>query len=87
MSIRYAAALHRVKDAERYQDPEQLSWAANEMASILKEEDAKLIQPQTAWAGLAMVLRAQHEISSTFVTPPKGLMESEEQARHVLQQV
>ncbi|XP_074564611.1 uncharacterized protein LOC141821132 isoform X2 [Curcuma longa] len=38
MSARYAIATHRIKDALRSQGSrEQLTWAANEMASILKE--------------------------------------------------
>ncbi|KAL5700475.1 hypothetical protein ACHQM5_025912 [Ranunculus cassubicifolius] len=55
MSTRYAVAVHRIKDVERSQDPkEQLSWAGNEMASILREGDTSIIEPHLGWAGLAM---------------------------------
>lgn len=88
MSIRFAIALHRIKDAERSLHPtEQLSWGANEMASILREGDPALIELHTAWAGLAMVLKAQHEIASTFEGEPKDLTDVEERALCTLKQV
>ncbi|GMH21519.1 hypothetical protein Nepgr_023361 [Nepenthes gracilis] len=59
MSTRYAVAVHRLKDSERSQSPsELLSWAGNEMASILREGDPLLIEPPIVWAGLAMVHKA-----------------------------
>lgn len=88
MSTRYAVAVHQIKDAERYQDPsEQLSWAGNEMASILREGDSALIEHPIAWAGLAMVHKIQNEIAAAFETEHKGLMEMEERAVHILKQV
>lgn len=88
MSARYAIAVHRIKDAERYQDStEQLSWAANEMYSILKEGDPAIIDLTTAWAGLAMAHRAQQEISAAYETGSKDLAETEERALYVLKQV
>ncbi|XP_077253079.1 tetratricopeptide repeat (TPR)-containing protein [Tasmannia lanceolata] len=85
MSTRYAIAVHRIKESERSQDPtEQLSLAANEMASILKEGDSAVIEPRIAWAGFAMVHRAQHEISSAFETGQKDLKEGEERAFYTL---
>lgn len=88
MSIRYAIALHRIKDAERSLHPtEQLSWAANEMASILREGDPTLIELRIAWAGLAMVHKAQHEIATTFEDEQKNLSEVEERALYTLKQV
>ncbi|KAF8378173.1 hypothetical protein HHK36_029510 [Tetracentron sinense] len=87
MSTRYAVALHRIKDAERSQDPsEKLSWAANEMASILREGDPAMTELRTAWAGLAMVHKAQHEIAAAFETEPKNLSEVEERALYTLKQ-
>ncbi|MQM01736.1 hypothetical protein Taro_034493 [Colocasia esculenta] len=87
MSTRYAVAVHRVKDVERSQDPsEQLSWAANEMASILKEGDPAVIDLPIAWAGLAMVHRAQHEIAAAFETSERELAEAKEQAQCTLKQ-
>ncbi|KAJ9677980.1 hypothetical protein PVL29_022766 [Vitis rotundifolia] len=87
MSTRYAVAVHQIKDAERYQDPsEQLSWAGNEMASILREGDSALIEHPIAWAGLAMVHKIQNEIAAAFETEHKGLMEMEERAVHILKQ-
>ncbi|KAJ8649144.1 hypothetical protein MRB53_002167 [Persea americana] len=87
MSIRYAIALHRIKDAERSLHPtEQLSWAANEMASILREGDPTLIELHIAWAGLAMVHKAQHEIATTFEDEQKNLSEVEERALYTLKQ-
>ncbi|XP_020527648.1 probable UDP-N-acetylglucosamine--peptide N-acetylglucosaminyltransferase SPINDLY isoform X2 [Amborella trichopoda] len=87
MSTRYAVALHRIKDAERSQDPtQQLSWAANEMASILRDGDPSIIEPRIAWAGLAMVHRAQHEIAATFENGETDLKEMEERAFYTLEQ-
>uniref|UniRef100_A0A0D6R803 UDP-N-acetylglucosamine--peptide N-acetylglucosaminyltransferase SPINDLY n=1 Tax=Araucaria cunninghamii TaxID=56994 RepID=A0A0D6R803_ARACU len=86
MSIRYAIAVHRVRDAERSKDPtQQLSWAANEMASILRESDPGTIKPCLAWAGLAMVDRAQHETAAAF-EGETDLKEVEERALYTLQQ-
>ncbi|XP_010927572.2 uncharacterized protein [Elaeis guineensis] len=87
MSARYAIAVHRIKDAERSQDStEQLSWAANEMASILKEGDPAIIDLPIAWAGLAMAHRAQHEIAAAFETEQRDLVEVEERALYTLKQ-
>ncbi|KAK6920591.1 hypothetical protein RJ641_014269 [Dillenia turbinata] len=87
MSIRYAVAVHRMKDVERSQDPnEQLFWAGNEMASILREGDSSTIEPPIAWAGLAMVHKAQHEIAAAFDTKENELAEVEERAQHILKQ-
>ncbi|EFJ32828.1 hypothetical protein SELMODRAFT_438952 [Selaginella moellendorffii] len=87
LATRYAVAAHRIKDAERSDDPsEQMSWAANEMASILREGDPGTFHPHLAWAGLAMVNRAQHESAASF---DRGVMDSkdvEERAVHTLQQ-
>lgn len=81
MSIRYSIAVHRIKDAERSQNPtEQISLAGNEMASVLREADPLLIDPPIAWAGLAMVHQAQHEIAAAFESEEKELMEVEEHA-------
>ncbi|KDP30989.1 hypothetical protein JCGZ_11365 [Jatropha curcas] len=87
MSTRYAVAIHRIKDAERSQDPnEQLSWAGNEMASILREGDSVPIELPTAWAGLAMVHKAQHEIAAAFETEHSELVDIEERALYSLKQ-
>lgn len=88
MSTRYAIAVHRIKDVERTQDSrEQLSWAANEMASILKEGDPAIIDLPIAWAGLAMAHRAQHEIASAFGSGQIDLDEADERALYTLKQV
>ncbi|XP_059444007.1 probable UDP-N-acetylglucosamine--peptide N-acetylglucosaminyltransferase SPINDLY [Corylus avellana] len=87
MSTRYAVAVHRIKDAERSQDPsEQLSWAGNEMASIIRDGDPVLIDLPVAWAGLAMVHKAQHEIVAAFETKQNELMEVEDRAVNSLKQ-
>ncbi|MBA0805852.1 hypothetical protein Gohar_005340 [Gossypium harknessii] len=87
MSTRYAVAVHRIKDVERSQDPsEQLSWAGNEMASVLREGDSVPIEPTIAWAGLAMVHKAQHEIVAAFETDQNELVEVEERAIFSLKQ-
>lgn len=87
MSTRYAVAVHRIKDAERSQDPsEQLSLAGNEMASILREGDSVPIDLPIAWAGLGMVHKAQHEIAAAFDTESNELMEVEERALSSLKQ-
>lgn len=88
MSTRYAIAVHRIKDVERTQDSrEQLAWAANEMASILKEGDPAIIDLPIAWAGLAMAHRAQHEIASAFGSGQMDLDEADERALYTLKQV
>ncbi|GAB4860537.1 hypothetical protein Ancab_035698 [Ancistrocladus abbreviatus] len=87
MSTRYSVAIQRIKDSERLQCPsEQLSWAANEMASALREGDPQLIEPPIGWAGLAMVHKVQHEIAASFDTEPHELMEVEERAMYSLKQ-
>ncbi|GMJ00089.1 hypothetical protein like AT5G63200 [Hibiscus trionum] len=87
MSTRYAVAVHRIKDVERSQDPsEQLSWAGNEMASVIREGDAVPIEPTIAWGGLAMVHKAQHDIVAAFETEQNELVEVEERAIFSLKQ-
>ncbi|GAB2289429.1 hypothetical protein Dimus_023738 [Dionaea muscipula] len=87
MSTRYAAAIHRIKDSERSQSPgEQLQWAGNEMASIIREGDPLLIEQPIAWAGLAMVHKSQHEIASAFDSEQNELTEMEERAMFSLKQ-
>ncbi|KAI9175052.1 hypothetical protein LWI28_026661 [Acer negundo] len=87
MSTRYAVAVHRVKDSERSQElSEQLSWAGNEMASILREGDPVQIEPPIAWAGLAVAHKTQHEIAAAFETEQNELMEVEERALYSLKQ-
>ncbi|XP_028084117.1 probable UDP-N-acetylglucosamine--peptide N-acetylglucosaminyltransferase SEC [Camellia sinensis] len=84
LATRYAVAVHRIRDAERSQNP--LSWAGNEMASILREGDSGLIEPPIAWAGLAMVHKAQHEIAAGFEIEQNELIEAEERAIYSLKQ-
>ncbi|KAI8543865.1 hypothetical protein RHMOL_Rhmol08G0252200 [Rhododendron molle] len=87
LATRYAVAVHRIRDAEMFQNPaEQLSWAGNEMASILKEGDSVFIEPPIAWAGLAMVHKAQHEIAAGFEIEQNELVEAEERAIYSLKQ-
>ncbi|XP_060170813.1 probable UDP-N-acetylglucosamine--peptide N-acetylglucosaminyltransferase SPINDLY isoform X2 [Lycium barbarum] len=87
LATRYAVGVHRIRDAERSQNPnEQLSWAGNEMASILREGDSTSIEPPIAWAGLAMVHRAQHEIVSGFEIEHNELVEVKEHAIYSLKQ-
>ncbi|KAI5665016.1 hypothetical protein M9H77_24339 [Catharanthus roseus] len=87
LATRYAVGIHRIRDAERSQNPsEQLSWAGNEMASILREGDSALIEPPIAWAGLAMVHKAQHEIAAGFDIENSKLLEVKENAIHSLKQ-
>ncbi|CAI8597571.1 unnamed protein product [Vicia faba] len=87
MSTRYAVASHRMKEAERSQDPtELLSCAGNEMASIIRDGDSSLVELPIAWAGLAMVHKAQHEISAAYECEQDGLKEMEERAVSSLKQ-
>ncbi|XP_073000123.1 uncharacterized protein [Typha latifolia] len=87
MSARYAVAVHRIKDAERSQlSTEQLLWASNEMATILKEGDPATIDLPIAWAGLAMAHKAQHEITAAFEAEQMDLDEAEERALFTLKQ-
>ncbi|KAK1357901.1 putative UDP-N-acetylglucosamine--peptide N-acetylglucosaminyltransferase SPINDLY [Heracleum sosnowskyi] len=87
LATRYAVAVHRIRDAERSQNPnEQLSWAGNEMASILREGDSLSIEAPVAWAGLAMVHKAQHEIAAGFDIEQHELVEVEERALYSLKQ-
>lgn len=88
MSTRYAVALHRIKEAERSQDPsELLSCAGNEMASIIRDGDSSLVELPIAWAGLAMVHKAQHEIAAAYESEQYELTEIEERAISSLKQV
>ncbi|KVI06257.1 hypothetical protein Ccrd_015396 [Cynara cardunculus var. scolymus] len=87
LATRYAVAVHRIREAERSQNPsEQLSWAGNEMASILKEGDSLAVELPIAWAGLAMVHKSQHEIAAGFKIEENELMEVEERAIYSLKQ-
>ncbi|XP_027126493.1 uncharacterized protein [Coffea arabica] len=87
LATRYAVGVHRMKDAERSQNPsEQLSWAGNEMASILREGESSVIEPPIAWAGLAMVHKAQHEIAAGFDIENDDLLEVKECATDSLKQ-
>ncbi|KAL6524564.1 hypothetical protein OROHE_016235 [Orobanche hederae] len=87
LATRYAVGVHRIRDAERSQNPsEQLAWAGNEMASVLREGDSTLIEPPIAWAGLAMAHKAQHEIAAVFEMDPKELLEVKERAMYSLKQ-
>jgi len=88
MSTRYAVAFHRIKEAERSQDPsELLSCAGNEMASIIRDGDSSLVEIPIAWSGLAMVHKAQHEIAAAYESEQNGLREVEERAVCSLKQV
>ena len=83
-----AVAVNRIKDAERFQDPsEQLSWAGNEMSSVIRDRDSVLIDLPVAWAGLAMVHEAQHGISAAFESKQTELMDLEDRAVNSLKQV
>ncbi|PRQ17113.1 putative protein O-GlcNAc transferase [Rosa chinensis] len=86
MSTRYAVAIHRTKDAERHQDPHELYWAGNEMASVIRDGDSVSVELPIAWAGLAMVHKAQHEISAALATEQNALTEVEEHADYSLKQ-
>ncbi|KAG0501672.1 hypothetical protein HPP92_001744 [Vanilla planifolia] len=87
MSARYAIAIERVKDAERFQEcGDQISWAANEMASILKEGDPAMIDVPITWEGLAMTHRVEHEISAAYEFGQKDMAEVEERALYTLKQ-
>lgn len=88
MSTRYSVALHRVKDAERLQDSnEQLSWAGNEMASIIRDGDSSNVEISLAWTGLAVVNKVQHEVTASYVNKQNDLMDVEEHATCSLKQV
>ncbi|XP_010444205.1 PREDICTED: probable UDP-N-acetylglucosamine--peptide N-acetylglucosaminyltransferase SPINDLY [Camelina sativa] len=87
MATRFAVAVQRIKDAERSQDAsDQLSWATNEMASVIREGESVPIDPPIAWAGLAMAHKAQHEIAAAFVSDRNDLTEMEERAVYSLKQ-
>lgn len=88
MSTRYAIALQRIKDAERSQDPgEQLTLAANEMVSILKDGDSSLIEIPIVWCGIAKALRSEHEISKSYGIPEKIQDGAKDFVLHTLKQV
>lgn len=57
------------------------------MASILREGDSGTIEPPIAWAGLAMVHKAQHEIAAGFEIDHNELSEVKERANYSLKQV
>ncbi|CAL4959890.1 unnamed protein product [Urochloa decumbens] len=87
MPARYAIAVHRIRDAVRSQcTDDQLLWAANEMATVLKEGDPSAVDAPIAWAGLAMAHRAQHEIAAAYDTEQTNLNDAEERALYTLKQ-
>ncbi|PKI66627.1 probable UDP-N-acetylglucosamine--peptide N-acetylglucosaminyltransferase SPINDLY isoform X2 [Punica granatum] len=87
LSTRYAVALHRVKDAERSQDPsDQFLWARNEMVSIIRDGDTSSIEVSLAWSGLALVHKIQHEITAAFANRQSDIIDVEEQAIYSLKQ-
>ncbi|XP_078432986.1 tetratricopeptide repeat (TPR)-containing protein isoform X2 [Wolffia australiana] len=88
MSTRYAVALLRIKNIERSQDPSDqgLTWAVDEMTSILKEGEPTVIDLPIAWAGLAMAHQAHHEISMGFETEEAALEETRDRALSSLKQ-
>ncbi|CAH9053168.1 unnamed protein product [Cuscuta europaea] len=87
LATRFAIGVHRIRDAERSQNPnDQLSWAGNEMASIIREGDSSLTESPVAWAGLAMVHKAQHEIAAGFEIDHNELSEVKERAIYSLKQ-
>ncbi|CAM0884214.1 unnamed protein product [Alopecurus aequalis] len=87
MPGRYAIAVHRIRDAVRSQSSDdQLLWAANEMATVLKEGDLSAVDAPIAWAGLAMAHRAQHEIPAAYDGEQAILNEAEERALYTLKQ-
>ncbi|XP_047955640.1 probable UDP-N-acetylglucosamine--peptide N-acetylglucosaminyltransferase SPINDLY isoform X1 [Salvia hispanica] len=87
LATRFAVGVHRIRDAERSQNPnEQLTWAGNEMASVIREGDPVHIEPPIAWAGLALVHKAQHEIASVFEIDPRELLEVKDRAMSSLKQ-
>ncbi|KAJ3682435.1 hypothetical protein LUZ60_015008 [Juncus effusus] len=88
-STRFAIALHRIRESERSQtSTEQLAWAANELASVIKEGDSAVIDVPTAWTGFAASHRAQHEIGAAYEGGQRefGLEEVEERAMSTLKQ-
>jgi hypothetical protein len=88
MPARYAIAVHRIRDAVRLQCPDdQLLWAANEMATVLKEGDPSAVDAPMAWAGLAMAHRAQHEIAAAYDAEHTNPSDAEERALYTLKQV
>ncbi|KAK3162776.1 hypothetical protein QOZ80_1BG0093610 [Eleusine coracana subsp. coracana] len=87
MPARYAIAVHRIRDAVRTQcSDDQLLWAANEMATVLKEGDPSAVDTPIAWAGLAMAHRAQHEIAAAYDAEHINLSDAEERALYTLKQ-
>ncbi|PAN26984.1 hypothetical protein GQ55_5G050200 [Panicum hallii var. hallii] len=87
MPARYAIAVHRIRDAVRSQcSDDQLLWAANEMATVLKEGDPSAVDAPIAWAGLAMAHRAQHEIAAAYDTEHINPNDTEERALYTLKQ-
>lgn len=57
------------------------------MASLLREGDSAQIETPIAWAGLAMVHKAQHEIAAGFDMEKGELLEVKEHAICSLKQV
>eukprot|EP00850_Spirogloea_muscicola_P006526 SM000031S11535 [mRNA] locus=s31:218473:222259:+ [translate_table: standard] len=84
LAVRLVVARQRVRDAELCEDPrEQLGWAANEMASLLREKSS--VPLRVAWAGLALVNRAQSEAAAAL-DEEDAVKEYEERVLHTLQQ-
>ncbi|CAA0820941.1 tetratricopeptide repeat (TPR)-containing protein [Striga hermonthica] len=87
LATRYAVGVHRIRDAERFQNPnEQLTWAGNEMASVLREGDSTSTEPSIVWSGLALAHKTQHEIAAVFEMDSNELLEVKERAMYSLKQ-
>ncbi|KAJ4731206.1 UDP-N-acetylglucosamine--peptide N-acetylglucosaminyltransferase 110 kDa subunit [Rhynchospora pubera] len=87
MAVRYAIATHRIREAERAQElTDQLVWAANEMATLIKEGDPAMIDIPTAWSGFAMAHKTQHEIGATYESKQMDIDDVEERALCTLKQ-
>jgi hypothetical protein len=57
------------------------------MVSIIRDGDSSLVELPIAWSGLAMVHKAQHEISAAYESEQHELAEIEERAVSSLKQV
>ncbi|KAG6383025.1 hypothetical protein SASPL_157240 [Salvia splendens] len=76
-------------ESEMLKDPKILmnSLLGQEMRWLqIREGDPVHIEPPIAWAGLALVHKAQHEIASSFEIDPKELLEVKDRAMSSLKQ-
>ncbi|CAD6342902.1 unnamed protein product [Miscanthus lutarioriparius] len=87
MPARYAIAAHRIRDAVRSQcSNDQLLWAANEMATVLKKEILLQLMPQLHGLGWQWLIGHNMKLQPPTIPKNINLNDAEERAQYTLKQ-